>query len=50
MENLANAYHSLGKFEEAKKLYEEVFIQRKNHFGEIHPETARAMNNLALSR
>ena len=47
--NLAFAYHSAGRFNEAIELYERVLADRVRVLGPDHPDTLTVRNNLALA-
>ncbi|WP_146763045.1 tetratricopeptide repeat protein, partial [Micromonospora noduli] len=45
--NLASAYHSVGRVEEATTLFEQVLAERRRVLGDDHPSTLGSVNNLA---
>ena len=47
--NLAGAYYSAGRLDEAIPLYEQVLADRTHIFGLDHPNTLTARNNLAYA-
>ena len=49
MNNLANTYSDLGRYQEALSLQEKVYDFRRRIQGEEHPDTLIAMNNLAVT-
>jgi hypothetical protein len=49
MSNLAFTYHNLGDFYRAQELGIVVLEKRKQVLGDNHPESLRAMRNLALT-
>ncbi|KAF8179801.1 hypothetical protein K438DRAFT_1938399 [Mycena galopus ATCC 62051] len=46
MNNLADTYHCLGRFEDAEQLQVVVLEKRRKILSEEHPDTLRAINNL----
>ena len=46
-DNLAGAYHAVGRLSEAIALYEQVLADRIRVLGEDHPDTLTSRNNLA---
>jgi len=49
MNNLANGYHALGRYEDALAINLETLALRKTKLGPTHPETLRSMNGVATS-
>jgi hypothetical protein len=47
MNDLAELYHSQGKYNKAKPLYVKCLDMRRIKLGEGHPDTLRSKNNLA---
>ncbi|NEO97585.1 MAG: tetratricopeptide repeat protein [Symploca sp. SIO2E9] len=47
LNNLANLYQSLGRYEQAEPLYLQALDLRKRLLGEQHPDVASSLNNLA---
>ena len=47
--NLAFAYHSVGRFDEAIELYERVLADQERVLGPDHPKTLTTCNNLAVA-
>ena len=49
LNNLANAYHSLGDYKKAIKLYEKCYATQCKVLGEDHPYTLDSLDNLAVA-
>jgi tetratricopeptide (TPR) repeat protein len=49
MNNLANSYYQLSRFDDALKLWEQTLELRQARQGPDHPDTITAMHNLAVS-
>jgi tetratricopeptide (TPR) repeat protein len=47
LNNLANLYHSQGRYSEAEPLYLEALELWRRNLGEEHPAVATSLNNLA---
>jgi non-specific serine/threonine protein kinase/serine/threonine-protein kinase len=48
LNNLSGLYHSLERYEDSARLDAEILDARRRTLGEDHPDTIRALNNLAV--